>query len=172
MDLRTPQRRCAACSFNGSRRVGYSIAPLHAQGSCTYPHLRMADDFQAAALRHWSDAVFLYEDGRTSNADQLFGFAAECALKTALLHATGRIDEPRRQHVDVLWDRISPQSLQRRYPALSAVLTRTNPFVDWSTNQRYSDGAEPSAEALARHQQAARRVLGAVGLTGTRRPTP
>ena len=49
----------------------------------------MAEAYADAAVRHWSDAEFFKEDQRLPNADQLYGFAAECALKVALLKVPG-----------------------------------------------------------------------------------
>lgn len=137
----------------------------------------MAENYILAAARHWADGMHLESDDRTdrtANADQLFGFAAECALKVALLQLPNCIENDRLtarylEHVDVLWDRIPIQGVQRRFPALATVLSSLdNPFDRWSTDQRYEDGSAVTEAVLARHRSAAKRLLGAIGLTGVR----
>jgi hypothetical protein len=45
----------------------------------TYPA-----DFADAHRRHWEDAELLFAHDRWANADQLYGFSAECGLKTVM----------------------------------------------------------------------------------------
>jgi hypothetical protein len=45
----------------------------------------MSEPYSTAAMRHWQDATLLDESRRLANADQLYGFAAECGLKSALV---------------------------------------------------------------------------------------
>jgi hypothetical protein len=135
----------------------------------------MCEDFAGAATRHFRDGVLLEEDRRIPNADQLFGFAAECAIKSALVTlprcmADGALATAYHTHVDRLWGLVQVQGIQKRYPGLVAVLKGLQePFADWSTDQRYWPDDVVADEALLRHRQAAARVLGSVGLTGTRR---
>jgi hypothetical protein len=133
----------------------------------------MADNFAQSAVRHWSDAVTLEGAGRTDNADQLFGFAAECGIKSALveypaIYKDGAIDERYKKHINELWSRVALQSLHKRFPALLAVLRLGNPFHDWSTSQRYGSDKAIATEALERHKNYAKRILGSVGLLGSR----
>lgn len=44
-----------------------------------------ADAFAAAMVRHYRDGAHLFGQGRHVSADHLFGFAAECAIKSLLL---------------------------------------------------------------------------------------
>jgi hypothetical protein len=129
--------------------------------------------FENAALRHWSDAVLLGQKQRLANADQLLGLAAECAIKSALMQLpgcsdAGRLRDTYRDHVDRLWSRLALQGLQKRFPALSAYVHASNPFADWSVSQRYGSDSEVTATTHEKHLQAARRLLGAVGLLGVR----
>lgn len=134
----------------------------------------MPECFDVAAVRHFRDGGLLSERQSLDNADQLFGFAAECALKSALITLPGcaqqgKLAESYREHVRQLWDLVPLQSLQRRYRGLFAVLRGLQqPFADWSTDQRYGPDGAVTAEALDRHREAARRVLGGVGLIGQR----
>jgi len=132
------------------------------------------DCFDVAAVRHFRDGGHLTDLRSLDNADQLYGFAAECAIKSALITLPGCLQDGDlvkryREHVDQLWDLAALQSLQRRYPGLMAVLQGLRqPFSDWSTDQRYGPDGVVTAEVLAQHREAAKRVIGSVGLTGQR----
>lgn len=134
----------------------------------------MTEDYVAAATRHFRDGALLEDNRRVANADQLFGFAAECAIKSALVSlpgcaGSGVLAQKYREHVDRLWDLAPLQDIQRRHRGLVVVLRGLQrPFGDWSTDQRYAREGAVSGEALSRHRQAAARVLGSVGVGGTR----
>lgn len=134
----------------------------------------MPEDYAVAATRHFRDGGLLEESRRVANADQLFGFAAECAIKSALVElpgfvAGGTLAPAYHKHVNELWDFVSLQGIQKRYPGLVVVLKGLQqPFADWSTDQRYGPDGVVTGEAIGRHRQAAARVLGSVGLSGTR----
>ena len=134
----------------------------------------MPDDYAAAAVRHFVDGRLLEANSRIANADHLFGLAAECAIKSVLanfssfLHG-GVLASAYRKHVDELWMLVPLQGIQRRYGALVTVLRALHgPFADWSTAQRYAADGVVTAEAIERHREAAKRVLGSVGLIGAR----
>lgn len=135
----------------------------------------MPEAFPDAALRHWYDAVFLEADKRLPNADQLFGIAAECAIKSALVQLPsfaeeGTLTKHYREHVDVLWARVPLQgNLHKRFPNLVAVLKPGNQFSDWSVDQRYGSDEAIEPAAMLRHREAAKRLMGAVSLLGKRR---
>jgi hypothetical protein len=132
------------------------------------------ENYSSAAIRHWKDAELLESKNRMENADHHYGFAAECAIKKVLVafpafSASGVLESSYKQHINVLWDRLGHQSLQKSYPRLLSVLRAANDFYDWDVKQRYfADGAITSA-ALASHKKAAVRLLGAVNLSGERR---
>jgi hypothetical protein len=133
----------------------------------------MTDAFKESAVRHWSDATLLENAKRHDNANQLVGFAAECAIKTALCQLKGFTDkdgqlEGLRIHIDKLWDRITPQGIQKRFPTLYALLKAPNPFHDWSIDHRYARDGTVSRDASCRHRDMARRLLGSVGINGKR----
>lgn len=132
------------------------------------------EDYSAAALRHWSDAQLLERGNCFENADQLYGFAAECALKKALVELpafakNGMLDTTYKLHVNDLWYKVNHQSLQKRYASLYAVLKATSPFSDWHVDQRYLADGIVSLEAMRIHRDTAKRLLGTVGLTGQRK---
>ncbi len=127
-----------------------------------------------AAMRHYRDGKLLVDNRRFPNADQLFGFAAECAIKSALMELRqciqdGELRKEYHEHIDSLWKRASLQSLQKRYPKLTTLLRRTSPFNRWSTDLRYAaDDAVGELDATS-HRDTTKRVLGSVGLLGNRR---
>ena len=132
----------------------------------------MPEDFETAAARHYHDAVLLDNHDRVSNADQLYGFAAECAIKKALAESPGSAAglAKFRQHIDTLWELACTQSIHRRHPKLVTVLKGLNkPFQDWSTDRRYESDDAVTRAVLERHRNAVRRVLGSVGLLGAKR---
>ncbi len=133
-----------------------------------------AEDFSSAAFRHWQDAQLLERENRVENADQFYGFAAECAIKKALIELpafikAGLLDAPYKKHINELWDKVNLQSLHKRYPALLTILKDTNYFSDWCVEQRYYKDGVVSVESMKKHQKMAKRLLGAVGLTGKRK---
>ena len=133
------------------------------------------ENYADAALRHWHDAQLLEEDNRVENADHLYGFAAECAIKKVLVvlptySTTGILEETYKAHVNILWGKVNYQSLHKSYPRLSALLKSTNPFSDWHVKQRYAADCEISKVAMESHKKSARRLLGSVNLNGVRRP--
>ena len=133
----------------------------------------MIEAFEQSAVRHWRDADLLKKEGRHSNANQLVGFAAECAIKAALTQLPavapgGVLATYYHAHIDKLWGRVHVQGLQKRFPGLMAVLKQENHFNDWSTDQRYAPDGTVSEEASNRHQLWAKRILASVGINGTR----
>jgi hypothetical protein len=116
------------------------------------------------ALRHHHDARLLHAETRHENADQLYGFAAECALKEALSgfgmpHDQGQPTEHRhREHIETLWD-IATAFLSGRVGAqLHSMLGTDRPFADWHVDQRYETTAVTPA-MLTRHAAGAGRAL-------------
>ncbi len=133
-----------------------------------------AENYSSAAFRHWDDAQLLEKEKRVENADQLYGLAAECAIKKALVELSsfakaGMLNESYKRHINELLDKVNLQSLQKRYPGLHACLKADNPFSDWHVNQRYVAGGVISLEKMQKHRDMTRRLLGAVGLTGQRK---
>lgn len=135
----------------------------------------MPECFDLAAIRHFRDGGLLSEQQSLDNADQLFGFAVECAIKSALVTLPGCLQggglaAKYREHINQLWKLAPLQGLQKRYPQLVATLRGLQqPFANWSTNQRYGPDGAITAEVLDQHRAAAKRILGSVGLTGQRR---
>lgn len=121
----------------------------------------MSTDFRDASARHFEDAQLLEAQARPHNADHLFGFAAECALK-AIAFGLGhpqsiRGDWPdgHHGHIDVLWMRFQSQSSGLLDAKYLARVPSTNPFGSWHAEQRYWGRTTFSATNLATHRAAA-----------------
>lgn len=134
----------------------------------------MGENYAHAALRHWGDALLLDREKRLENADQLYGLAAECAIKTVLhmlpafSNGSCLLDEYK-HHINVLWNKAGHQSIEKVSRTLPALLRARNPFSDWHVDQRYSPDGSISVEKLEIHKEWTKRLLGAAGLNGVRR---
>lgn len=130
-------------------------------------------NFSEAASRHWTDGKLLFEAERYDNADQLFGFTAECAIKAALNSIAGQRREAELGdrywcHIETLWDRAPIQQLSKNYPGLVTLLRQQNPFSNWAASQRYDAAGTISREVSDDHRKVAQRLLRATQLIGTR----
>ncbi|WP_200347074.1 hypothetical protein [Halochromatium glycolicum] len=122
------------------------------------------EDYTAAARRHWADAQLLDREQRRQNADHHYGFAAECALKSALQAMGYFREEAHRKHINVLWNRMQATAFQHRFPGLVGLLAGSNRFDDWDVEQRYHGDGAVTEEAIKVHRDCAHRLLRAVGL--------
>lgn len=98
-----------------------------------------AANFLDARKRHWRDAELLFHADRWANADQLYGFSAECGLKAvmeSLGMATDDTGKPEagehRQHVQDLWPAFLVFAEARGGERLASLLPGDKPFADWS----------------------------------------
>ena len=138
----------------------------------------MAEAFEESAVRHLHDARLLEKAKRHANANQLIVLAAECAVKYAMCQVGGgfvehetpesRLREDYRIHINKLWNKLRPLSFEKRFRTLVLLLKTPNPFHDWSTDHRYAKEGTVSTEASERHWEMAMRLLGSVGIIGTR----
>jgi hypothetical protein len=133
------------------------------------------DDFAASAIRHFRDGDLLQGSRRSDNADQLYGLATECAIKTALSElptclADGGLSPAYRKHVNEIWSLVPLQNLGRRHRGLVVVLKALrDAFTTWSIDQRYGPDGAVGDDVVEGHRRVASRVLGSVGLVGSRR---
>ncbi len=117
----------------------------------------MEIDFLDAAGRHRADAEFLFEHERWPNADQLYGFAAECGLKAVMMALGMPVDargvpSRHRMHIDRLWDAFGGFAEGREAGHLAGYLGE-NPFPDWNVSQRYQSTASISPSAVEEHRR-------------------
>jgi hypothetical protein len=116
----------------------------------------MSVNFSEAAKRHFADGAMLMNADRMMNASQLFGLAAECALKAALhergfliLDTTGVPQKHLRLHIDRLWDTYN--SLMNGPSDNHFLMPQTSPFINWQIAHRYYGDIKCPASSL--HQQ-------------------
>jgi len=105
-------------------------------------------DYKAASRRHHNDADLLRTGGRSANAGQLYGFAAECGLK-ALMVAHGVPTEPNgdirrnnryRKHLPYLSQLVATITVfpdGRAATRYVSMLPSLSHFTDWNVDHRY-----------------------------------
>lgn len=120
-------------------------------------------DFPDAHVRHWRDAELLFEAQRWSNADQLYGFSAECGLK-AVMEANGMPVDPttgaptegdHREHIKKLWPAFFSFDHPRQTMDLLHLLPESNPFLGWSHHNRYANSKHFDQTIVDPHRDAA-----------------
>ena len=122
-------------------------------------------DFLDAHHRHWRDAEFLFADARLANADQLYGFCAECGLKATMvrfgmrLNDRGLPEKKYREHLPGLWSLfetfVEQQDARRNLPDFP----EDNPFRNWSVDDRYRRADHTTTTFVEHHRTGARRVV-------------
>ena len=122
----------------------------------------MSTDFLNAFKRHHADADLLLDNERWPNADQLYGFAAECGLK-ALMQALGMklkksdgppMESSHRAHINRLWSEFQVFAAGRGAEPYAAMLPVENPFSDWHTDQRYYRSEAIAETSAVQHREA------------------
>lgn len=87
----------------------------------------------------------LFREQRWANADQLYGFSAECGLKTIMRAHGMAVDgkgvpqrREHRTHIQDLWPVFGTFARQWQLPRYLAQLPTGTPFADWSHHDRYA----------------------------------
>jgi hypothetical protein len=117
----------------------------------------MKTDFYDAYIRHWEDAEYLYKDSRWANADQLYGYSAECGLKCLMqqfgmqLDASGMPPKEGKGHIDKIW--IKYETYRAGIGATSYTLPSQNPFGTWEISQRYANRSNFSQAIVDSHRR-------------------
>ncbi|WP_457629656.1 hypothetical protein [Oceanithermus sp.] len=121
----------------------------------------MSTDFLDAFERHRGDAELLLKNKRWPNADQLYGFAAECGLKAVMQVLGMRLRNngapkasSHRVHIDRLWSEFHAFAAGRGVEPYNAMLPVENPFSNWNTNQRYYRSEEITETIAVQHRKA------------------
>lgn len=125
----------------------------------------MQSDFIDSCTRHWDDAEVLFTAGRWANADHLYGFSAESALKSLMLTFGMPFDSSRdmpsdskdKKHIDALWLRYETYR-GAGYPAGDYALPSINPFDDWNASQRYANQSHFNQIIAEKHKNGANLV--------------
>lgn len=130
-------------------------------------------DFHHAGKRHFNDAELLLQHARNATAGQLYGFAAECGIKTLLVWsgyptnpATGEIDEKKgkqkfRKHIHELVNNINMLHAYldgRGAAKYLAMIPSVEELSDWTTGHRYyTDSALP--QSLLKWRKASQEIM-------------
>lgn len=123
-------------------------------------------DFVDAHGRHWEDAEALLGLHRRANADQLYGFSAECGLEAVMealgmnVDATTGIpsDKAHRTHVQHLWSAFRTFTSSRKGAIYLSMLPNGSPFADWSHHDRYAHRSYCCERDVRSHRAAARQI--------------
>ena len=128
-------------------------------------------DFADVHRRHWEDAELLYGDERWANADQLYGFSAECGLKAVMrvlgmpVDHAGRPEAPEyRKHVQELWPEFVSFAGEKYGARYLRLLPHDEPFANWSHHDRYANRGCFQKQGTERHREASRNILKMVEL--------
>jgi hypothetical protein len=105
-------------------------------------------DYEGSAVQHHGDGELLHGNAKFAGADQLAGFAAECAIKHLLVgvanitvDASGNVTGQYRKHVDRLWGVATSLVAGVTHSTYFAPLLGGNAFSDWSIDDRYMAGS-------------------------------
>ena len=120
-------------------------------------------DYTDAQERHWGDAEHLFTARRWANADQLYGFSAECGLKSLMQNLGMRVraadgaprERRHRVHIEELWNVFDQFAAQRGASTLRARLPDGDPFSDWSHHNRYASRGHFAEAYVEPHRKAA-----------------
>jgi hypothetical protein len=120
----------------------------------------MQTDFYGAYRRHWDDAEYLYADSRMPNADQLYGYSAECGLKCLMVcfgmrldPATGNPPQKDRKHINEVWDHY--ETYRAGIGTAEYMLPCQNLFDDWNISYRYAHESGFNQSHVDRHKRGA-----------------
>ena len=122
-------------------------------------------DFVDAHRRHWEDAELLFGQSHLANADQLYGFSAECGLK-AVMKALGMgvdsmgipLESEHRKHVQDLWNTFTTFVRGRSGARYIRMLPPGSPFQDWSHHNRYAHHRHFTQGQVGPHRAAAANI--------------
>ncbi|MCX5342983.1 hypothetical protein [Streptomyces atratus] len=107
------------------------------------PEPTQEDHFASAATRHFHDGDYLRKGSRLPSADHLYGFAAECAVKSLLLRFTDVTIGPLEGVViGVLPGPCAPAGRSRCAGSWSPGTHRTRPCVSALTRTDLPQGVE------------------------------
>ena len=123
--------------------------------------------YDQAALRHFQAATSLSEDHHWNVAGHLIGFAAECALKHAIVSLRPGQDVPHKHFPELI--AIAKKHIQlKNHRGLRTLLDLADYFDGWKIDDRYSADGTVSSETYDLWRGHATRTIGAAGLRSTK----
>ena len=132
-------------------------------------------NYADAAKRHWDDAQSLHQNGRWPNADHLYGFSAECALKAVMvalgmqLNPQGVPPRQYQKHVNQLIRHFRTFVQGNGGAHYAGMLSGDSMFSGWSIHQRYFHSREITESQAQQHYRDAltsKRILDQARLDG------
>ena len=128
----------------------------------------MADDYQAASLRHFEDAETLAMTERWGGAGHLIGFAAECALKFKIESLRPGANAPHGHFPELL--EIAKKHIARRHEApIHQLLKIANLMENWDVSLRYAGDGAVDKECYNKWRDDASRILNASNIRRRRK---
>ncbi len=123
----------------------------------------MPHSYSQSALRHFRDAEHLAAAESLHGACYLIGYAAECAIKSAV-EATRPATHAPHTHLPELVERAKRVLHGRRQQAILAVFKKANFMAGWTTSLRYEADQTAEQEQYGVWREDASRIIGAAGL--------
>jgi len=127
------------------------------------------EDYSSAALRHYEDAVLLFNAGKLDNSGHLIGFAAECAMKHVISSSSASNNAPHGHLPSFINIAKSHLTSRKRHGSLFNLLKEREMFKTWDVSRRYSHTGNTKVEELKDWHESTRRVLATVGLKAARK---
>lgn len=123
-------------------------------------------DYFDAHLQHWEDGELLFNSCRWPNADQLYGFSAECGLKALMkalggmpVNTQGRPTNPSHMvHVEQFWSVFATFTKGRVGAQYVPRIPKGTPFADWSHHNRYTHRRHIQRSYVELHRRAAKGI--------------
>ena len=127
-------------------------------------------DFGDSHRRHWDDAELLFGEKRWANADQLYGFSAECGLKEVMRvlgmpvdTVSGKpIGQQYLRHVQDIWGTFLTFVAGQEGGYYATRLPQGQPFGNWSHHDRYAQSNCFSRGGVEPHREAAEQIKGMI----------
>jgi hypothetical protein len=127
----------------------------------------MPEVYHEAALRHFSDAEHLSTDGRLDSAGHLIGFAAECAVKHAIISLPSGDEAPHLHFPELI--NVAKRKLKGRQTQSMFTILQSPKFMkDWLVAYRYSANGIVTRDIYDGWRSDASRLLGAAQIRKTK----
>ena len=123
----------------------------------------MNPSYSDAAVRHFHDAELLRQADRLDAAGHLIGFAAECAIKSAVVSLRPQAEAPH-LHFPALIEAAKKRLRGRQCQTLFTILNSPAFMDSWDVSMRYSATGYVTSDSYERWRSNASRLLGAAGL--------
>lgn len=121
------------------------------------------EDYQAAAIRHFRDALTLRDAGNLDNAGHLIGFSAECAIKHRIESLGSGERSPSLHLPEILVAARKRLGGRVSYTAMFNLL-KNDIFADWSVDHRYSVSGKVTTAQIATWFSVTGRLLAAANI--------